>query len=73
MSAGSPPRTARAKITVPIGFLAGVYLGELGRVGSQDAWPSTRRALAAVGWSILIELAAGLLVAGAWVIGLLVT
>ena len=28
---------------------------------TRQAWPSTRAALAAVGWSILIELAAGLL------------
>jgi uncharacterized protein YqgC (DUF456 family) len=51
-----------------LGFVLGVYLAEglrhrhLGR-----AWPSTRRALAAVGWSIVIELLTGLLVTGTWI------
>ncbi|MEJ3657652.1 DUF456 domain-containing protein [Actinomycetes bacterium KLBMP 9759] len=51
-----------------LGFVLGVYLAELARLkDSSLAWPSTRRALAAVGWSILIELATGLLAAGVWV------
>jgi uncharacterized protein len=51
-----------------LGFVLGVYLVELTRLGSHDrAWPSTRQALAAVGWSIVIELAAGLLAAAVWV------
>ena len=58
---------------LPIGFVAGVYLGELHRVGGPEAWPSTRRALAAVGVSILIEFGTGLLVAGTWLVGLAVT
>jgi uncharacterized protein len=33
---------------------------------------STRQALAAVGWSILIELATGLLAAAVWIGGLVV-
>jgi uncharacterized protein len=54
-----------------LGFVLGVYLGELGRFGDRaQAWPATRRALAAVGWSILIELATGLLAAAVWVGGL---
>ncbi|MGH3752620.1 MAG: DUF456 domain-containing protein [Pseudonocardiaceae bacterium] len=53
------------------GFVLGVYLAELARLGNRSAaWPSTRGALAAVGWSILIELAAGLLAAAVWIGGL---
>jgi uncharacterized protein YqgC (DUF456 family) len=51
-----------------IGFVLGVYLAELARLGGHEAaWPSTRRALAAVGWSIVIEMATGLLAAAVWV------
>lgn len=51
-----------------IGFVLGVYLAELVRLGdSAHAWPSTRAALGAVGWSILIELFTGLLAAAVWV------
>ena len=41
-----------------IGFVLGVYLAELRRVGSDAAWPATKHALKAVGLSILIELVA---------------
>ncbi len=51
-----------------IGFVLGVYLAELQRLGSSAlAWPSTKHALAAVGWSIVIELFTGLLAAAVWV------
>ncbi|HVL82677.1 MAG TPA: DUF456 domain-containing protein [Pseudonocardia sp.] len=51
-----------------LGFVLGVYLAEAARLGERAAaWSSTRHALAAVGWSILIELAAGLLAAAVWV------
>lgn len=51
-----------------IGFVLGVYLAELARLGRHEsAWPSTRQALAAVGWSIVIEMATGLLAAAVWV------
>jgi Protein of unknown function (DUF456). len=54
-----------------LGFVLGVYLAELARLGdSSTAWPSTRSALGAVGWSILIELLTGLLAAGVWIGGL---
>lgn len=52
-----------------VGFVAGVYLGELRRVGPHRAWPSTRLALRAVGLSVLIELAAGLVAAVTWAVG----
>src|SRR3954452_22946172 len=50
-----------------LGFVLGVYLAERVRAGAPAAWPSTRRALAAVGWSMAIELTAGLLIVGTWV------
>jgi uncharacterized protein YqgC (DUF456 family) len=52
-----------------IGFVVGVYLSELARVGRELAWPSTVSALRAVGLSLLIELAAGLLAAAVWLAG----
>ncbi|GAA4355522.1 DUF456 domain-containing protein [Angustibacter luteus] len=56
-----------------LGFVLGVYLAELARTRTHaDAWPSTVHALKAAGWSMLIELAAGLLMTAAWVAGLLV-
>jgi uncharacterized protein YqgC (DUF456 family) len=55
-----------------IGFPLGVFLAELARLhDSSKAWPSTRRALGAVGFSILLELATGLLAAGVWISALL--
>jgi uncharacterized protein YqgC (DUF456 family) len=51
-----------------LGFVLGVYLAELARLGGHErAWPSTRHALTAVGWSIVIELATGLLAAAVWI------
>jgi uncharacterized protein YqgC (DUF456 family) len=56
-----------------IGFVLGVYLAEYRRVGGAAAWPSTKEALRAVGVSILIELAAGVLAALVWVAGVVAT
>lgn len=56
-----------------IGFVLGVYLAERGRLGAAQAGPSTRRALKAVGVSILIELVAAFLAAVTWVVGVAVT
>lgn len=54
-----------------IGFVLGVWLAELARLpDAGTAWRSARGALTAVGWSILIELAAGLVAAAVWVGGL---
>lgn len=52
-----------------LGFVLGVYAAEVLRVGRQGAWPSTTSALRAVGLSLLIELAAGLLAALTWLVG----
>jgi uncharacterized protein len=57
-----------------IGFILGVWLAERIRLGSAgEAWPSTKNALKAVGLSMLIELAAGLVIAAVWVTGVVVT
>lgn len=60
-------------VGVFLGFVLGIYLAEHRRVGSAQAWPSTKHALKAVGLSILIELLAGLLAAGTWVVGVVLT
>jgi uncharacterized protein len=52
-----------------VGFVLGVYLAEVNRLGRAGAWPSTRHALTAAGFSVLIELAAALLAAAAWLVG----
>jgi uncharacterized protein YqgC (DUF456 family) len=57
-----------------IGFTLGIWLAERVRLGSaQQAWPSTKHALKAVGLSMLIELAAGLTIGSVWLVGLFVT
>jgi len=55
-----------------IGFPIGVYLEERRRLGRHaHAWSSTREAIQAIGLSILIELAATVLAAGAWLAAVL--
>ncbi|GCD89435.1 DUF456 domain-containing protein [Nocardioides sp. LS1] len=56
-----------------LGFVLGVYLAEVGRVGQDRAWPSTKAALRVVGLSILIELVAALAATWVWIIGVVVT
>jgi uncharacterized protein len=53
-----------------LGFVLGIWLVERVRVGADQAWPSTKRALAAAGLSMLIEFTAALGVAVVWVFGL---
>ncbi len=60
-------------IGILVGFVVGIYLAELRRLGSQQAWPSTKAAIKAVGTSIAIELLAALLAAGVWGIGVAAT
>lgn len=60
-------------VGVFVGFVLGVYLAEYQRVGRDDAWPSTKAALGAVGVSILIELAAALLASAIWLVGAVLT
>jgi uncharacterized protein len=56
-----------------VGFVVGVYLAELRRVGGDRAWPSTVHSLKAVGWSIVIELVFALLATWTWVAGVVLT
>ena len=57
-----------------VGFVLGVYLAECVRLRShRHAWPTTTQALRAIGLSFGIELGTGLLVAGTWVTGVLLT
>jgi uncharacterized protein YqgC (DUF456 family) len=56
-----------------LGFVLGIYLAELRRVGSAQAWPSTVHSLKAVGLSIVIELVAAVLATLAWVVGVVAT
>lgn len=60
-------------IGLPLGFVGGVYAAERVRLGQAQAWPATRRALGAVGLSILIEFSFAFLAALTWVIGVLAT
>jgi uncharacterized protein len=56
-----------------VGFVLGVYVSEVRRLGSRHAWPATKAALTAVGLSVLIELVAALLAATVWLGGAIVT
>ena len=56
-----------------VGFVLGVYLSELQRVGRRSAWPATKAAVKAVGLSMLIELTAALAAAAVWFAGALST
>lgn len=55
-----------------LGFVLGVYLAELRRLGGERAWPSTRFAVRAVGLSILIEALAAGAAAATWLTTILV-
>jgi uncharacterized protein YqgC (DUF456 family) len=60
-------------VGILLGFVLGVYVAERQRVGAARAWPSTKHALSAVGLSILIELAAGVMATLCWVVGVVLT
>jgi uncharacterized protein YqgC (DUF456 family) len=60
-------------VGLPLGFVAGVYAAEHRRVGGDAARRTTGHALRAVGLSIAIELAFGMLAALTWVAGVVVT
>ncbi|MGK5738963.1 DUF456 domain-containing protein [Micromonospora sp. URMC 103] len=55
-----------------LGFVGGVWAAERLRLGdARLAWPATKRAVGAAGLSMLLEFAAGVVVAALWVAGLL--
>ncbi|MDF1603172.1 DUF456 domain-containing protein [Nocardioides sp. YIM 152315] len=56
-----------------VGFVLGVYLAELARVGRREAWPSTVHSLKAVGLSIVIELVAASAATLVWIGGVVAT
>ena len=58
-------------VGIVVGFVLGVYLAELRRLGVERAGPATVSALTAVGLSILIEFLACLAAAATWALGLL--
>ncbi|WGL53936.1 DUF456 domain-containing protein [Nocardioides sp. BP30] len=55
-----------------IGFVLGIYLAEVRRLGHATAWRSTRLAVRAAVTSILIDLAAALLATGTWIVAVTV-
>jgi uncharacterized protein len=55
-------------VVLVVGFVLGVYLSELQRVGTAHAWTTTKAAMLAAGLSMLIELAAGLCAALTWLV-----
>ena len=60
-------------VGVIVGFVLGIYLAERARLGGAAAGASTRQALHAAGLSILIELAASVLAALTWFVGVVAT
>jgi uncharacterized protein len=61
-------------VGLPLGFVFGIFLAEWLRMRqSGPAWRSTRQALKAVGLSMLIELAAAMVIVVTWVAGVILT
>ena len=60
-------------VGIIVGFVLGIYLAELQRLGRSQAWPATKSALRAVGLSMLIELTASILAALVWATGVAIT
>ena len=58
---------------LPIGFVAGLYVAEARRIGSERARTSTVHALKAVALNIAIDLATVLIVAATWFVAALQT
>ncbi len=53
-----------------VGFVAGVFLAEAGRLKTfKDAWPTTKQAMKSAGWSVLIEFGSCLLATAVWLGG----
>jgi uncharacterized protein YqgC (DUF456 family) len=61
-------------VGVIVGGVFGIYLAEYARLRAAGrAWDSTRAALVAIGIGLLIELTAGVLMFGTWLLGVWVT
>lgn len=61
-------------VGVLVGGVLGIYLAEYARLRDGGrAWVSTRAALVAIGVGMLVELTAGVLMFGVWLLGLLGT
>jgi uncharacterized protein YqgC (DUF456 family) len=59
-------------VGLPVGFVGGIWVAEWQRHGDPKlAWPSTVEALKATGLAMLVELAAGLMIAFTWMAGVL--
>jgi uncharacterized protein YqgC (DUF456 family) len=57
-----------------VGGVLGIYLAEYARLrDGRRAWTSTRAALVAIGIGVLIELTAGVLMFGTWLLGVWAT
>lgn len=60
-------------VGLPLGFVLGVYVVELARIGDLTrAWQATKTAIRAVGLSIAIELSGALFAAGVWLVAAIV-
>lgn len=54
-------------IGLPLGFVLGLWVAEYVRLrDTRGAWTSAKAGLAATGWSMVIELGAGLMAASLW-------
>ncbi len=54
-------------VGLPVGFVLGLYVAELARLGRHNAaWRSTMQALRAIGLATVIELVGALLASGVW-------
>lgn len=60
-------------VGLPLGFVLGIYLAEVQRLGSTDARGSTWTALKAIGLAMVIEFLAGLLATAALFTGAVLT
>jgi uncharacterized protein YqgC (DUF456 family) len=61
-------------VGVVVGGVLGIYLAEYVRLRDPGrAWTSTRAALVAIGIGLLVELTAGVLMFGVWLVGVWVT
>lgn len=61
-------------VGVVVGGVLGIYLAEYVRLRQPGrAWTSTRAALVAIGIGLLVELTAGVLMFGVWLLGVWVT